>query len=37
MTEETIDHDGNTGEVLSVYNYSDTNSVEGSVVVIEVA
>ena len=34
---ETIDHGGNTGEVLSVYNYSDTNSVEGSVVVIEVA
>lgn len=37
VAEETIDHGGNTGEVLSVYNYSDTNSVEGSVVVIEVA
>ncbi len=34
---ETIDQGGNTGEVLSVYNYSDTNSVEGSVVVIEIA
>ena len=33
---ETIDQGGNAGEVLRVYNYSDTNSVEGSVVVIEV-
>lgn len=34
---ETIDQGGNTGEVLSVYDYSDLNSDEGSVVVIEVA
>ena len=35
---ETIDQGGNTGEVLSVYDYSDPNSDDGSVVVvIEVA
>ena len=34
---ETIDQGGNTGEVLSMYDYSDPNSDDGSVVVIEVA
>lgn len=33
---KTIDKGGNTGEVLSVYTYSDQNSVKDSVVVIEV-
>ena len=34
---KTIDQGGNDGEVLSVYDYSDPNSDDGSVVVIEVA
>lgn len=34
---ETIDLGGNTGEILSVFDYADPNSDDGSVVVIEVA
>ena len=34
---KTIDQGGNTGEVLSVYDYADPDSDTGAVVVIEVA
>jgi hypothetical protein len=34
---KTVDQGNNDGEVLSVFDYSDPNSDDGSVVVIEVA